>query len=266
MIISTSREVYDNYWDDFETVSSHYWVIDPKVARRVTRLQAKAAASSYRAMVIYNISRVLKYIVAPLAVFITTLLLTGINTESDVQGLNWIAGGVLGLVFGVSLLFAFMIVDTINFLDGYGGPSSGSFRRERLLRKATRISHKAKVSDRIPVSWALGHLYDNPEMRSIMLEHSGEITRRLIESEAVEMRKLLALPKEELSPEKRSELRYKIDVIEDDIVSMVKEEAAVRKSTEAEEAEMRNIEAAEAAKARRAGNDLHANLLLRKIK
>ena len=254
MIISVTKERYDAYWEDFEK-TSYYWVTNPKVVRQITRLETKVETLSHRAIVMYNMLRAVKYIIIPLMLFIISLALGG-------HAQRWILGGVAGLVFfGITYVF-----DWANWVDGYGGPGDGSSRRRRLLRKAARIGSKTKDSDRIPVSWALGHLYDNPEMRSIMLEHSGEITRRLIESEAVEMRKLLALPKEELSPEKRSELRYKIDVIEDDIVSMVKEEAAVRKSTEAEEAEMRNIEAAEAAEARRAGNDLHANLLLRKIK
>jgi hypothetical protein len=112
------------------------------------------------------------------------------------------------------------------------------------------------------VSWALGHLYDNPETRSVMLKHSSEITRFLVEGEVAEARRLLALPNSELDPVLRNGLNRKIDAVENDIIDLVKQATTARKLAEAEDAQVQALEAQNEAQARKAGNDLHARLLL----
>ena len=256
MIISVTKEYYDAYWGDLEKKASYYWVTNLRAVRRVTLLETRAEASSDRSIVIYNRLQVLKYIVAPLTAFIATLLLFGISIDS------WMPGGIVGLVLAVTLFGGTYALDGINWADGYGGPGDGSLRKERLLRKAARISHKTKVSDRIPVSWALGHLYDNPETRSVMLKHSSEITRFLVEGEVAEARRLLALPNSELDPVLRNGLNRKIDAVENDIIDLVKQATTARKLAEAEDAQVQALEAQNEAQARKAGNDLHARLLL----
>ena len=255
MIISVTKERYDACWEDFDEETSYYWVTNPRVARRITRLETKVGASSDRAIVMYNVLQAVKYIIIPLMLFIILLALGG-------HAQQWIVGGIAGLVFAGVFFGITYFLDWINWVDGYGGPGDGSSRRRRLSRKAARIGRKTKDSDRIPVSWALGHLYDNPETRLVMLKHSSEITRLLVEGEVTEARRLLDSPYSELNPTLRSQLNHKIDDVENNIITLVKESVAARKAMGAEDAQALAIEAREEAQARKAGNDLLAKLLL----
>ena len=244
MIISVTEERYDAYWGDFREKTSYYWVTNPKVVRQITRLETKVEASSHRAIVMYNMLRAVKYIIIPLMLFIISLALGG-------HAQRWILGGVAGVVFfGITYVF-----DWENWVDGYGGPGDGSSRRRRLLRKAARIGSKTKDSDRIPVSRTLGHLYDNPEMRLVMLEHSSEITRLLVEGEVTEARMLLGLPDSEIDSDLRRRLSNKIDVVENNVINLIRETIAARELTQAEKAQ-------DEALVRKTGNDMHAKLLL----
>ena len=92
MIISVTKERYDAYWDDFDEETSYYWVTNPRVARRITRLETKVEASSDRAIVMYNVLQAVKYIIIPLTLFIIPLALGG-HTQ------QWIGGGIVGLIF-----------------------------------------------------------------------------------------------------------------------------------------------------------------------
>ena len=248
MIISVTKERYDAYWEDFDEETSYYWVTNLRVARRITRLETKVGASSDRAIVMYNVLQAVKYIIIPLMLFIILLALGG-------HAQQWIVGGVAGLVSAGVFFGITYFVDWVNWVDGYGGPGDGSSRRRRLSRKAARIGRKTKDSDRIPVSWALGHLYDNPEMRLVMLEHSSEITRLLVEGEVTEARMLLGLPDSEIDSDLRRRLSNKIDVVENNVINLIRETIAVRKLTQAENAQ-------DEALVRKTGNDMRAKLLL----
>ena len=230
MIISVTKERYDAYWDDFDEETSYYWVTNPRVARRITRLETKVGASSDRAIVMYNVLQAVKYIIIPLMLFIILLALGG-------HAQQWIVGGVAGLVSAVVFFGITYVLDGANWVDGYGGPGDDSSRRRRLSRKAARIGSKTKDSDRIPVSRTLGHLYDNPEMRLVMLEHSSEITRLLVEGEVTEARMLLGLPDSEIDSDLRRRLSNKIDVVENNVINLIRETIAVRKLTQAENAQ-----------------------------
>ena len=244
MIISVTKERYDAYWEDFDEETSYFWLTNPKVVRQITRLETKVETSSHRAIVMYNMLRAVKYIIIPLMLFIISLALGG-------HAQRWILGGVAGLVFfGITYVF-----DWANWVDGYGGPGDGSSRRRRLLRKAARISSKTKDSDRIPVSQTLGHLYDNPEMRLVMLEYSSEITRLLVEGEVTEAWMLLGLPDSEIDSDLRRRLSNKIGVVENNVINLIRETIAARELTQAEKAQ-------DEALARKAGNDIRAKLLL----
>ena len=237
MIISVTEERYDAYWGDFREKTSYYWVTNPKVVRQITRLETKVEASSHRAIVMYNMLRAVKYIIIPLMLFIISLALGG-------HAQRWILGGVAGVVFfGITYVF------------DWAGPGDGSSRRRQLLRKAARISSKTKDSDRIPVSQTLGHLYDNPEMRLVMLEYSSEITRLLVEGEVTEAWMLLGLPDSEIDSDLRRRLSNKIGVVENNVINLIRETIAARELTQAEKAQ-------DEALARKAGNDIRAKLLL----
>ena len=255
MIISVTKERYDAYWEDFDEETSYFWLTNPKVVRQITRLETKVETSSNRAIVMYNMLRAVKYIIIPLMLFIIPLALGG-------HAQQWILGGVAGLLCAVVFFGITYVLDWANWVDGYGGPGDDSSRRRRLLRKAARVSGKTKDSDRISVSRTLGHLYDNPETRSVMLKHSSEITRFLVEGEVAEARRLLALPNSELDPVLRNGLNRKIDAVENDIIDLVKQATTARKLAEAEDAQVQALEAQNEAQARKAGNDLHARLLL----
>ena len=248
MIISVTKERYDAYWQDFRKKTSYYWVTNPKVVRQITRLETKVETSSNRAIVMYNMLRAVKYIIIPLMLFIILLALGG-------HAQQWIFGGVAGLLsavvsFGITYPF-----DGANWVDGYRGPGDDSSRRRRLLRKAARIGSKTKDSDRIPVSRTLGRLYDNPEMRLVMLEHSSEITRLLVEGEVTEARMPLGLPDSEIDSDLRRRLSNKIDVVENNVINLIRETIAARELTQAEKAQ-------DEALARKAGNNIRAKLLL----
>ena len=248
MIISVTKERYDAYWEDFDEETSYYWVTNPRVARRITRLETKVEASSDRAIVMYNVLQAVKYIIIPLMLFIISLALGG-------HAQQWIVGGIAGLVFAGVFFGITYFLDWINWVDGYGGPGDGSSRRRRLSRKAARIGSKTKDSDRIPVSRTLGHLYDNPETRLVMLEHSSEITRLLVEGEVTEARMLLDLPDSEIDSDLRRRLSNKIDVVENNVINLIRETIAARELTQAEKAQ-------DEALARKAGNNIRAKLLL----
>ena len=248
MIISVTKERYDAYWEDFDEETSYYWVTNPRVARRITRLETKVGASSDRAIVMYNVLQAVKYIIIPLMLFIILLALGG-------HAQQWIVGGVAGLVSAGVFFGITYFLDWINWVDGYGGPGDGSSRRRRLSRKAARIGSKTKDSDRIPVSRTLGHLYDNPETRLVMLEHSSEITRILVEGEVTEARMLLDLPDSEIDSALLSGLSSKIGVVENDVINLIRETIVVRKLTQAENAQ-------DEALVRKTGNDMRAKLLL----
>ena len=248
MIISVTKERYDAYWDDFDEETSYYWVTNLRVARRITRLETKVGASSDRAIVMYNVLQAVKYIIIPLMLFIISLALGG-------HAQQWIVGGVAGLLSAVVFFGTTYVLDWANWVDGYGGPGDGSSRRRRLSRKAARIGRKTKDSDRIPVSRTLGHLYDNPETRLVMLEHSSEITRILVEGEVTEARMLLDLPDSEIDSALLSGLSSKIGVVENDVINLIRETIVVRKLTQAENAQ-------DEALVRKTGNDMRAKLLL----
>ena len=248
MIISVTKERYDAYWEDFDEETSYYWVTNPRVARRITRLETKVEASSDRAIVMYNVLQAVKYIIIPLTLFIIPLALGG-HTQ------QWIGGGIVGLIFAGIVFGITYFVDWVNWVDGYGGPGDGSSRRRRLLARAAQIGRKTKGSDRIPVSRTLGHLYDNPETRLVMLEHSSEITRLLVEGEVTEARMLLDLPDSEINSALRSRLSSKIGVVENNVINLIRETIAVRKLTQAENAQ-------DEALVRKTGNDMRAKLLL----
>ena len=241
MIISVTEERYDAYWGDFREKTSYYWVTNPKVVRQITRLETKVEASSHRAIVMYNMLRAVKYIIIPLMLFIISLALGG-------HAQQWILGGVAGLLFAV-------VFFGITYVFDWAGLGDGSSRRRQLLRKAARIGSKTKDSDRIPVSRTLGHLYDNPEMRLVMLEHSSEITRLLVEGEVTEARMLLGLPDSEIDSDLRRRLSNKIDVVENNVINLIRETIAARELTQAEKAQ-------DEALARKAGNNIRAKLLL----
>ena len=248
MIISVTKERYDAYWEDFDEETSYFWLTNPKVVRQITRLETKVETSSNRAIVMYNMLQAVKYIIIPLMLFIIPLALGG-------HAQQWILGGVAGLLCAVVFFGITYVLDWANWVDGYGGPGDDSSRRRRLLRKAARVSGKTKDSDRISVSRTLGHLYDNPEMRLVMLEHSSEITRLLVEGEVTEARMLLGLPDSEIDSDLRRRLSNKIDVVENNVINLIRETIAARELTQAEKAQ-------DEALARKAGNNIRAKLLL----
>ena len=251
MIISVTKERYDAYWEDFDEETSYYWVTNPRVVRQITRLETKVEASSDRAIVMYNVLQAVKYIIIPLMLFIIPLALGG-------HAQQWIVGGVAGLLLAALFFGITYLVDWAYWVAERGGPGDGSSRRRRLLRKAARVSGKTKDSDRIPVSWALGHLYDNPETRLVMLEHSSEITRLLVEGEVTEARMLLGLPDSEIDSDLRRRLSNKIDVVENNVINLInliRETKATRELTQAEKAQ-------DEALVRKTGNDMRAKLLL----
>ena len=248
MIISVTEERYDDSLEEFRGETSYYWLTNPKVVRRITRLETKVEASSHRAIVMYNVLQAVKYIIIPLMLFIISLALGG-------HAQQWILGGVAGLLFAVVLFGITYVLDWANWVDGYGGPGDGSSRRRRLLRKAARVSGKTKDSDRIPVSWALCHLYDNPETRLVMLEHSSEITRLLVEGQVTEAWMLSGLLDSEIDSDLRRRLSNKIDVVENNVINLIRETKATRELTQAEKAQ-------DEALARKAGNNIRAKLLL----
>lgn len=241
MIIPTIE--YDDDWRDTAEGPPFYWLVNPKIVRQLTRLEQKVDNAPSWALVTYKVCLIIRYVILTLIVFISVLLMT----HND-----W--------AFSVGITYFYIGGNFFWDVTALGDPVDRSHRRDRLLKKATRII-RTTTADQIPISDGLASFCRKPAERAAMLEQAPEISRLLIEGEIAEAHRLLGLPDRELDPRLRTELQRKVDGIERQIIEHIKQTVTAHQCDD----QARQLEAQNEAKARLAGNNRLAELLLRKF-